>query len=40
MPAQAGIQMCMARDVREASWIPGLAVLARNDDYANSLRIS
>jgi len=40
MPAQAGIQVHSARAMGEAAWIPGLALLARNDGTANSLRIS
>ena len=40
MPAQAGIQVHAARALGEAAWIPGLAVRARNDGTANSLRIS
>jgi hypothetical protein len=31
MPAHAGIQEQVAQSVSIASWIPGLAVLARND---------
>ncbi len=31
MPAQAGIQDLQAEASRYASWIPGLALLARND---------
>jgi hypothetical protein len=40
MPAQAGILGHMALAAGEASWIPGLALLARNDGNANSLRNS
>jgi len=40
MPAQAGIQGHIALAAGEASWIPGLALLARNDGDANSLRVS
>jgi hypothetical protein len=31
MPAKAGIQGHMTESVGENSWIPGLALLARND---------
>ena len=40
MPAQAGIQEYAARAFGLASWIPGLALLARNDGAVNTLRIS
>jgi hypothetical protein len=40
MPAQAGIQGQMARAAYDPSWIPGLALLARNDGNTNSLSIS
>jgi hypothetical protein len=36
MPAQAGIQEHMALAAGEASWIPGLALLARNDGNAKT----
>ena len=36
----AGIQGLQAEACRSASWIPGLALLARNDDTANPLSIS
>ena len=32
MPANAGIQELHAEASSDASWIPGLAVLARNDN--------
>jgi hypothetical protein len=37
MPAQAGIRDKSAGSSRDASWIPGLALLARNDEPAMSL---
>jgi hypothetical protein len=40
MPAQAGIQDLQAEADGDAAWIPGLALLARNDGNANLLRIS
>jgi hypothetical protein len=40
LPAKAGIQEAEAEARTGSSWIPGLAVLARNDDSENSLRIS
>jgi hypothetical protein len=39
MPAQAGIQEYPARASTFASWIPGLALLARND-VASPLNIN
>jgi hypothetical protein len=38
--AAAGIQEPSAWAARDAAWIPGLALLARNDGKANPLRIS
>jgi hypothetical protein len=40
MPAEAGIQGHLALAARDAPWIPGLALLARNDGPVNPLRIS
>jgi hypothetical protein len=40
MPAQAGIQEHLARAAHDPSWIPGLALLARNDGKTNPPHIS